>query len=501
MTYPPPAGSAAPPEHQSAPAFPAQVAPDGPPRPAAGSPAGGSAAPPPPAVPPARRSAFAEGFDRLRAAATTEPGRLRIIGAVLAALVVLFGALTAWQVSARSAAADDVVHRSQPLSADAAEIYRSLADANTTAATGFLEGGQEPRKVRERYDADIERASELLVRAAANSEGAGDAQEEIEQLNKALPVYTSLVETARANNRQGLPLGGAYLRYADEQMRDKLLPAARDLYRAETAQLEQDYADARGWPWAALVSGLLAVGVLGWAQHRHFRRTNRVFNHGMLAATAATAAVLLWLAVGHSLARSGLGDSDRHGAQSLHALNEARINTLKARADENLTYVNRGSVTNDEGVDTYEASYLTSMKELAGKNAGAEAAPAGSMLGRAMELADDDEGEKPVVEAMANVREWRQIHDEAQDKNVAGDYEAAKDMVIGGGGEESTSEFFDQVDDSLVAALKHEQREFTRAAEDGRGALSGLWIGAAVLGVLGAAGAVFGIGRRLSEYR
>jgi hypothetical protein len=501
VTYPPPAGSAAPPEQQTAPAFPAQAAPDGPPVPQAGSPAGGSAAPPPPAAPPARRSAFAEGFDRLRGATTTEPGRLRIIGAVLAALVVLFGALTAWQVSDRSAAADDVVNRSQPLSADAAEIYRSLADANTTAATGFLEGGQEPREVRERYDADIRRASELLVRAAANSQGAGASQKEIERLNQALPVYTSLVETARANNRQGLPLGGAYLRYADEQMRETLLPAAQKLYRSETAQLEQDYSDAKAWPWAALVSGLLALGVLFWAQRRHFRRTNRVFNHGLLAASAATVVVLLWLTVGHTFARSGLGDSDRHGAQSLNALNEARINTLRARADENLTYVNRGSVTTEEGLDKYEDSYLKGMTKLAGKKADAQEAPADSMLGSAMELADDDQGREPVAEAMTNVRDWREMHGEAQDKNVAGDYESAKDMVIGGDGEKSTSEFFDQVDKSLVEALDHEQREFTQAAEDGRGALSGLWIGAAVLAVLGAAGAVFGIGRRLSEYR
>lgn len=501
MTYPPPAGSAAPPEHQTAPAFPAQAGPDGPLVPPAGSPAGGAGAPPPPAAPPGRRSAFAEGVERLRAAATTEPGRLRIIGAVLAVLVVLFGALTAWQVSDRSAAADDVINRSQPLSADAADIYGSLARANTTAATGFLEGGQEPPQVRERYDADIEQASKLLVKAAANSQGAAESQKQIERLNQALPVYTSLVETARANNRQGLPLGGAYLRYADEQMRETLLPAAEQLYLSETRQLDEDYSDAKSWPWAALASGLLALGVLFWAQRRHYRRTNRVFNHGMLAASAAAVVVLLWLAVGHTFARSGLSDSDEHGAQSLHALNEARINTLRARADENLTYVNRGSVTTEEGLDKYEDSYLKGMKELAGKKPDAEEAPADSMLGRALELADDDDGRKPIAEAVDNVREWRELHGDAQAKNVAGEYEAAKDMVIGGEGEKSTSEFFDQVDDSLKEALEHEREEFKSAAEDGRGALSGLWIGAAVLAVLGAAGAVFGIGRRLSEYR
>src|SRR5881397_258603 len=71
----------------------------------------------------ARRTAFAEGIDRLREAATTEPGRLRIIGALLALLVVAFGAVTAWQMTARATAAEEVLTRSQPLSSDAADIY------------------------------------------------------------------------------------------------------------------------------------------------------------------------------------------------------------------------------------------------------------------------------------------------------------------------------------------------------------------------------------------
>jgi hypothetical protein len=57
------------------------------------------------------------------------------------------------------------------------------------------------------------------------------------------------------------------------------------------------------------------------------------------------------------------------------------------------------------------------------------------------------------------------------------------------------------VDTNLAAALTHEESEFKQAAGDGRDAMSGLPAGAAVLAVLAAAGALLGIGRRLSEYR
>ncbi|WP_435853070.1 hypothetical protein [Streptomyces lavendulocolor] len=444
--------------------------------------------PPPPAAPPAGRGAWAEGAARLRAAATTEPGRLRILGAVLAALVVAFGAVTAYEVADRASAADDVVSRSQPLSADAADIYRSLADADTAAAGGFLAGAREPAGVRDRYEEDITTASRLIVKAAANTDGASPSARDITTLNEYLPRYTGLVERARAANRQGLPLGGAYLRYANQQMSTRLLPAAERLYEAETARLGRDDRDARRWPVLSLAAGVVALAALLWAQRRTYLRTNRVFNHGLLAATAASVVVLLWLAAGHTLARTELHEARSHGQDSLEVLNEARINSLKARANENLTLVARGAVLTADGrSDKYETDYGTGMGRLVGA------------LAEARRLADDGAGSAPVADAARRVAEWQQRHKDARATDDGGDYEGALAKVIGAKG--STGESFDEVDAALDKALAHEQGEFTRAAEDGRGALSGLPAGAAALAVLGAAGAIMGINRRLSEYR
>ncbi|WP_229925083.1 hypothetical protein [Streptomyces sulfonofaciens] len=454
---------------------------------------------------PDRRSAWAEGIERLRAGAATEPGRLRIIGAVLALLVLAFGAVTAWQTTGRADAADQVLTHSQRLSADAADIYRSLADANTAESTGFLVGGQEPKNVQDRYAKDIETAAEKLATAAANTEADSESAKAIAELNRLLPRYTGLIERARANNRNGLPLGAAYLRYANSMMQTQMLDQAERLYETENDQLHADYDDATPYPWAAIGLGVVALGTLVWAQRRTYRRTNRVFNSGLLAATAACTAALLWLIVGHTVARMDLDESYDHGVLSLTVLDDARIDSLKARGNENLTLISRGAETRDvhgTTVDEFDYEFKQQMAQLGGADG------SGGLLGRAASLADDRAGKDPVTRAMASVREWQARHKDARDMDNAGDYDGAKKKVIGdpekqsaGEDQQSTGDSFDAVDRQLGRALEHEQLEFSRAAQDGRDAMSGLPAGAAVLAVLGAAGGVLGIGRRLSEYR
>ena len=133
--------------------------------------------------------------------------------------------------------------------------------------------------------------------------------------------------TAQADNRQGLPLGGAYLRYADQQMRSTAACWTRPT--SCTGRRPTGWATttrrAKALPYAAWTLGVLALAALVWAQRRHYRRTNRVFNQGMLAASAASVVVLLWLVVGHTVARTELDDSYAHGAKSLQVLNNARI--------------------------------------------------------------------------------------------------------------------------------------------------------------------------------
>ncbi|MFD7645261.1 hypothetical protein ACFV4P_31925 [Kitasatospora sp. NPDC059795] len=437
-------------------------------------------------VPPAAREPGPVA--RLRLAAATPPGRLRAAGAVLAALVLLFGTVAVWQSAHRSRAAGQVVSVGGPLSQDAAEIYRRLADADATAAAGFLLAGDEPAEVRARYQDDLATAARLLAEAAGRSGDSAESQSALAELNRQLPRYAGLVETARAVDRQGLPLGGAYLRYASDLMQGTVLPQAQRLADAESAGLDADYRTAGAVPWAALVLGVLALAALVHQQMQLFRRTNRVFNLGLLGGSLAVLAALGWLLAGTASAGADLAGSRTHGTRPLRELDQVRIKALQAHTAENLDLVARGA--SDKYTKQWEGLVATldadgrTTGSVAGLAAGADPATAG-----------------PLTDAGNAYRQWQDRHKDAAAKNAAGDYEAALQRTLMAGGADTADAAFRAADGKWAAAAQTEQEAFARRAGGVDGVLAGQAVAAGVLSVLGAAAVLRGIGRRLAEYR
>ncbi|MFJ6382285.1 hypothetical protein ACIQI7_20065 [Kitasatospora sp. NPDC092039] len=459
---------------------------------------GGAAPAPGPGGAPAKRppAAVATGVRaRLAQATRTPPGRLRLAGVLLAVLAVAFGGLTAWQLETRAQAADRVVSYSQPLSRDAAEIHRNLADAATTAASGFLLAGAEPEAVRGRYEQDVATAAKLIAQAAARTTATSPAQGSLARLNQQLPAYAGLVETARADNRQGIPLGGAYLRYASEQMQTVLLPAAAELAAVEDRELADDYAEARAVPWAAYGLAVVTLAALAWVQLTLFRRTNRVFNIGLLGATAAVLSGALWLTVTGLATNSALQQSRREGAAPLRALNSARVDVLTARLAENLHFVARGSTTR----------YAEQWTKATGHLAGSEGLPPDRSDGSLPEAARlaPSAAVASVRDAAQQFDEWRRRHDAARTQEVENaDYQGALEATVTAGGDAATADAaFDATDKALARAADIEQDRFTQAAEGTGGDLRAAAVATALLGLMAAAAALRGLGRRLAEYR
>jgi hypothetical protein len=400
---------------------------------------------------------------RVTGLARSTPGRLSLIIVVLVVASLASGSLTTWSVIRQARALEDLSTRSEPLAHAAQEVYRALQDADATAASAFLSGGLEPVRLRERYEADIEQAQAALSVATASS------PDLTATLSALLPVYTGLIETARTNNRQGFPVGAAYLREASGLMRTQLLPAAQELYRAETAQVgrAQDEAD---FPWASVLVALAFVIALVLVQRYLTRKTNRLLNVGLLVATAAAVVSLLWVTTVSVLVMRDVADS-RTASAKVDVLAQARIATLTARGEETLTLVARGAG------QTYEKNFVEVSERLEDQ----------------LEQAQRLEHTEAVDQAMRHFRQWQQVHQRIRQADDAGQYNDAVALI--------DNPYFDSLDQDLVRAIGDARQDFSDEVAVARAALAGTVVGVLVLAVISAAGSTMGLWQRLKEYR
>lgn len=415
-----------------------------------------------------------DALRRVTGLARSTPGRLSLLALLLIVVSLLVGALTALSVQRRSDALEALADRSEPLAFAAQEVYRAMADADATASSAFLSGGVESAALRGRYEADVAKAAAALSAASSESTRSPGLTEALSTLSGQLPVYTGLVETARAHNRQGNPVGAAYLREASALMQSRLLPAARELYEVETGSVVRGLDDAGSLPWPEALLGVLALVVLVFAQRYLTRRTNRVLNPGLVVATALTAISLLWVLVASLLAVYDASAS-RNEATLVDLLARARIVTLTARGDETLTLVARGSGT------AYEAEFVEADKVL------------DDLLGRVRAMSPTP----PVVEAVEHHARWQEAHREVRRADEAGDYTAAVRLALG----QDSATAFDALDSDLVDAIGAARAELTDAIGRGRAALGGVVPAVVVLALLAAAASTFGLWQRLKEYR
>jgi hypothetical protein len=424
----------------------------------------------------------------LRSAGTT-PGRLSLIVVGLVLLALLTGLIGTVSLQGRKDTINGLIDQREPLAAAAQQVYRSLSDADATAASAFLSVGAEPLELRQRFQGDIAQAGAALAKAASDSAGVGDAARQVDMLSQQLPVYTGLVETARANNRQGFPAGASYLREASELMRAKILPAAQDLYQIDTERLAAEQDDATGFPWLTtlLVLGLLAALI---ATQIHLkRRTNRVLNIGLVVATGAVALMVLWGSVALIVQGVLVSSGQQDGTRQADVLVRARIAALQARAGETLTLVARG-----DGA-AYERDFRGLAVQLVGTDGN------GGLLGEARDNAAGHQSAADVEAAARDAKAWLAAHGRVRALDDGGDYGAAVQLAIDTSAPEGAAAAFMRLDGNLVAAINVGRQSFLDDTVNAEGALTLLPAGFAVLAVVAAAGATIGIRERLREYR
>jgi hypothetical protein len=422
----------------------------------------------------------------IRSAATT-PGRLSVIAVGLALLALIAGVVGTLSVQGKKDTINSLIDNREPLAAAAQQIYRSLSDADATAASAFLSTGTEPPALRQRYEVDIAQAGAALAKAASGS--AGVAFPQVDMLNQQVPVYTGLVETARANNLQGFPVGASYLREASDLMRAKILPAAQDLYRIDTEGLATEQDGATEFPWLATLLALALLAALIVTQVHLTRKTNRLLNVGLLVATGAVVAAVLWGSVAMIVQSTLVSTGKSDGTHQVDVLARARIAALQARADETMTLVARG-----DGA-TYETDFAGKAAQLTGQDG------TGGLLAEAKGLSVGRGSAGQVDAAAQNAAAWFAAHAQVRKFDDGGQYQEAVNLAVDGSKPDSAAASFLRLDDNLVRAIQVDRQGFLDDTRNADRALTALAPGLGVLTVIAAAGAAIGIRERLREYR
>jgi len=412
----------------------------------------------------------------------TSPGRLQLILAGLVALGLLTGLVAGLTTASAGAGTADLGNRAQPLLVEAETIYSALADADTTAAQAFLAGGLEPTELTRRYEDDLDRASTALTSAARRTPETGRSADAIRQLSADVSRYAALVASARANNRQGLPVGAAYLSSASTLSRESLQPQAQVLFQAAQDEVDDGYRAARSSWWTALLVLLLLalLAALVLAQRHLSRSTRRTFNVPLVVATAVT--LVLALGAGGVLIsqRAHLTEADTEGSWPVALLAETRIAALRERGDEALTLAARS------GESALEADFDETTGRLDELLAdAAEIMPDGTAAGDSVRSAT--QGHRNYVSA----------HDAVRKLDNGGDYDGAVALAIGS----RTSKTFTGVTDDIGRALQNRKDVFSdEIGAAGRG-LGPLTVLGPLLALLVCGLAVAGIRARLEEYR
>lgn len=414
---------------------------------------------------------------------SSTPGHLTIVGFLLIVLTLATGLLAATTVENRQADLERLLGETEPLANSAQNLYSALSVADAAAATAFISGGLEPVAVRDQYTQSVGEASAALVQASAGLDFSNPADHDaLTTISTDLTVYTGLIETARANNRVGNPVGTAYLSEASQLMQSSLLPMAQQLHSSQEKTVTGIPQSFQAPPFAPIVGFVLAGCALVATQLYFSRKSRRRFNRGLLLTSLAVALSLLWLLVGGLISAVATGRALDSGADPLHHLTEARIMAQQARTIETVSLARRDSTAADNEMFTRKVGSLSEILDDVG---GSERAHVDATV-----LAD----------ARAAREGWVAAHQRMLDRLDAGDFTAAAAIAVGGGQQDSAAQY-GALDRDLWQAIVNSRTTLRSDISYAARVLAASAPGMTVLAVIGVAGIVIGFWPRLREYQ
>ena len=345
------------------------------------------------------------------------------------------------------------------------QIQTNLLTADATATNGFLVGGLEPPAQLATYAQAISASGGLIAQSARAQPADADA---LAALNQQVLDYAAGIELARANNRQGLPVGGQYQRAASAQLRADALPIVDNLVSAN-AERARDRMET----WIGLVFVFVAglgVAALVVGQVWLARRFRRTINRGMLA----SAIVLLLVLSAGGVTLLNLSTSVRaieSGSFTLvRAAADARIDANNAKSNESLALIARGSGAAFE--TAWKASADSVIQNLSGLNSS----------------------------LTAQWATYMDVHQQIRALDDGGKWDDAVALATGTGNT-SANTAFNAFDAALADTLDQASRDASDGLSGRQPALVAAAIGIFIAGLAAALLGRWGVAARLREYR
>jgi hypothetical protein len=388
----------------------------------------------------------------------------------------------------------------------AQQIKSDLAAMHCHAARRLL---GEPRAAAD-YQAVRQAITLALLDAAMNITYGESEKAPLRTLLGGVSEYEGKVAQARVLHDKGDADSLKRHREADALMRDALLPAADALDQANFEQLTRGYRGERTaavWSgvWMGL-SGLALLGALAGLQAHLARRTRRVLNPALAAATALALAglVLAGVAVGREAALLKRAKEDAF--DSIHALMQARAEAQDARGDTLRLLLDRGRAPE------YGKAFDARAAKLVRLPPGLSPADLRAAVGRGQVpsgvegyLADELRNITFAGEAEA-ARETLETYLRSADidrevRRLADGGKQAEAVRLGlGDRPDQAGGAFTRFDEALGKTLRINRDEFDRAVDRGFAALAGFDIACPVVGLGVALLAYLGLRPRLKEY-
>jgi hypothetical protein len=388
----------------------------------------------------------------------------------------------------------------------AQEIGSALADLDANAGNYLLGSKQNQTEATQTFEKQRLVVTQSLVNAAKNITYEAEYKP-IKDMVDGVGRYFQLYGEMRLR-KDGNDTAGAFTTYvtASELMHKTLLPAAAALDDTNYGALKREYEKQQGGSEAAdVVAGLVAgalVLVLVWCQWFLLRKTRRIVNPALLAATVVAVLLGVYLVERISVAREDLRVAKEDAFESIHALWQARTLAYDANGDET-RYLLAGAGR----ATLFEQAYKDKVQKLASipqPDAGllsAKKLPATYKGYFADELrnitfAGEREAAVKMVRAFAS---YDSVDGQIRALERSGKHADAVQLAIGSGANESNAAF-GRFDEALKEVVAINHKEFDETVDAGMSTLSVARDVLPVASLIIVFLALFGIRPRLREY-